>query len=407
MTSPAKIAHVSTVHRWNDIRIFHKMCASLARLGHEVHLIVSAERDFSSNGVQIHGLGQGGARLWRIVIHPWRACRVVLRLRPDLVHMHDPELLPLALVLQGLGYKVVFDSHEDYPQDIVTKIWLPSLLRKPLAACVALLDRIAGRFLSGVVAATPTIALAFGADRAVVIHNYSILNEIEPVDSKPYAQRPLAFAYVGGITQDRGLGVMVEAVRLLRERKPAAFLKLAGEVDQPQLRALIEKSPGSAGVEYHHWLERDAVMELFGSVRGGLLLLAPRPTYQRSLPIKLFEYMEASLPVIASDFPLWRGIIERHGCGLLVDPTKPADVADAMNWLLSHPEEAEAMGRAGRAAVMSEFNWPSEERRLLGLYDRILGSTHRPEIDLNWPIDITSWHARASLRTTNTSGIEL
>jgi glycosyltransferase involved in cell wall biosynthesis len=379
MTSPAKIAHVSTVHRWNDTRIFHKMSSSLVRFGYEVHLIVPAEHDFSSNGVQIHALRQAGTRLSRIVIHPWRACRVVLRLRPDLVHLHDPELLPLALILQGLGYKVVFDSHEDYPQDILMKMWLPSRLRKPLAACVALLDRISGRFLSGVVAATPTIALAFGADRAVVIHNYTILDEIERVDSKPYTQRPLAFAYVGGITESRSVRVMVEAIRLLRQRIPAVFLKLAGEFDPPQLRTLVKKSPGWEGVEYDQWLDRAAVMELFGSVRGGLLLFAPMSTHEMALPNKLFEYMAASLPVIASDFPLWRDIIERHGCGLLVDPTEPAEVADAMNWLLSHSEEAEAMGRAGRAAVMSEFNWPSEERRLLGLYDRILGSNHRTE----------------------------
>jgi glycosyltransferase involved in cell wall biosynthesis len=378
MISSAKIVHVSTVHRWNDTRIFHKMCAGLARVGHDVHLIIPAERDFSSKGVQIHALRQGGTRLSRILMRPWFACRVVLRLRPDLVHMHDPELLPLGLLLQGLGYKVIFDSHEDYPEDFLTKEWLPSFLRKSLAAGVAALDRIAGRFLSGIVAATPTIALAFGTDRAVVIHNYSILDKPEPDESMPYPQRPQAFAYVGSLTQVRSVGVMVEAIRQLRERQPGAFLKLAGDFDSPEFRDHIEKSPGWAFVEFHEWLERDAVKELLGSVRGGLVIIAPIPTHVVALPNKLFEYMEAGLPVIASDFPLWRDIVERQGCGLLVDPTEPVEVAEAMNWLLSHPEEAEAMGRAGRAVVVSEFNWQREEQRLFGLYDRILGSARRP-----------------------------
>src|SRR5262249_13530820 len=109
----------------SDVRIFQKMCTSLARSGYEVHFIVPAEGNFSSNGVQIHGLGQSGARVWRILFQPWRALRAVLHLRPDLVHMHDPELLPVALILQGLGYKVVFDSHEDHPRDILIKEWLP------------------------------------------------------------------------------------------------------------------------------------------------------------------------------------------------------------------------------------------------------------------------------------------
>lgn len=353
------------------------MCVSLARSGYEVYLIAPAEGDFSLNGVEIHGLGQCDARLWRIFIQPWRACRVVVRLRPDLVHMHDPELLPLALILQALGYKVIFDAHEDAPQDILMKTWLPSPLRKPLSLCVALFDRIAGRFLSGVVSATPTVALAFGTNRAVVVHNYPILDELTPVDSQPYLQRPPAFAYVGGITQTRGVGVMVQAMRLLRERWPNAVLKLAGKFDHPKVRADIEATPGWESLEYYDWLERPAVRDLLSKVCCGLVILAPTPTYKVSEPIKLFEYMAASLPVIASDFPPWRDIIERHGCGLLVDPTKPVEAADAMSWLLSHRDEAEAMGRAGRAAVMSEFAWQSEERRLLGLYDRILGSTHR------------------------------
>jgi glycosyltransferase involved in cell wall biosynthesis len=373
MTSPKKIAHVSTVHRWNDTRILHKMCASLARFGYEVDLIAPADGDFSSNGVQIHGLRQSSARPSRILLGPWRAFRAIRRLQPDLVHMHDPELLPLALILEGLGYKVIFDSHEDYPRDFLVKTWLPALLRTPLSLTVALLNQIASRVLSGIVCASPAIARGFGSNRSVIIYNYPDIEEFAFVDSRPFAQRPPAFAYVGDITLLRGVKIMVQAMRLLRERHPTAILELAGNFETRDLRVDIEQSAGWEGVRHHGWLDRKAVGDLLGKVCAGLMVLAPTPTFRESIAIKMFEYMAAGLPVIASDFSLWRSIIERHKCGLLVDPTNPYEVADTMNWVLSHPEEAQAMGSRGRRAVMAEYRWSVEEQRLLALYDSILG----------------------------------
>jgi len=89
--------------------------------------------------------------------------------------------------------------------------------------------------------------------------------------------------------------------------------------------------------------------------------------------VKMFEYMAAGLPVIASDFPLWRRIVDGAGCGLLVDPLDSAAIARAMQWILDHPEEAEAMGRRGGAAVESNYDWAGEAKKLIGLYCQILG----------------------------------
>ena len=82
--------------------------------------------------------------------------------------------------------------------------------------------------------------------------------------------------------------------------------------------------------------------------------------------------MAASLPVIASDFPLWRQIVDGAGCGLLVDPLDPKAIAGAIQWLLDNPHEAEAMGRRGRQAVATEYNWDRETRKLVALYNRML-----------------------------------
>jgi glycosyltransferase involved in cell wall biosynthesis len=115
------------------------------------------------------------------------------------------------------------------------------------------------------------------------------------------------------------------------------------------------------------------VQTLLSKVRAGLVTLHPTPAYLEAYPVKMFEYMAAGLPVIASDFPLWRSIITKEQCGLLVDPLDPKALAKAMRWVLENPVEAEAMGRRGREAVLTTYNWDAEAAKLKVLYRKILG----------------------------------
>ena len=124
-------------------------------------------------------------------------------------------------------------------------------------------------------------------------------------------------------------------------------------------------------VEYLGWLERKDVSRLLGEIRAGLVVLCPTDSYVDSLPIKLFEYMAAGIPVVASDFPVWRSIIEPHACGLLVDPTDVNAISKAMAWILSHPDEAQLMGVRGRAAVQQQYQWDHEARKLEECYVRL------------------------------------
>lgn len=103
----------------------------------------------------------------------------------------------------------------------------------------------------------------------------------------------------------------------------------------------------------------------------GLVTLAPIPNYIESYPTKLFEYMAAGVPVVASDFPLWRSIVDGAGCGLLVDPADPQQIADAIDWLIDHPEEAARMGENGRRAAHDTYNWQGEASKLRALYAKL------------------------------------
>jgi glycosyltransferase involved in cell wall biosynthesis len=102
------------------------------------------------------------------------------------------------------------------------------------------------------------------------------------------------------------------------------------------------------------------------------VILHPEKSFITSQPTKLFEYMAAGIPVIASDFPLWRSIIQEAGCGILVDPLDTQAIAAAIEYLVSNPREAEAMGQRGRRAAEKQFNWANEEQTLLSFYSSLL-----------------------------------
>ena len=297
----------------------------------------------------------------------WRA---VHGLRPWVVHFHDPELIALGLVLKCSGYRVIYDAHEDVPRQVLTKYWLPAIARWPVSWAVSSVEWLAARALDAIVAAEPKIAGRFPSRKTTLVQNFPILDELVRARGRPYNRRPPHFAYIGGITRIRGVCEVTEA--LSRTGRKDIRLCLAGVFQPDRLREEAEALPGWHQVDFYGWAHRSQVADILCEARAGLVVLHPTPKYVDAYPTKMFEYMSVGLPVIVSDFPLWRDIVERAGCGLLIDPLDPQAIADAMRWVLDHPAEAETMGRRGRQAVEERYNWNSEAGKLAALYRKVL-----------------------------------
>ena len=107
---------------------------------------------------------------------------------------------------------------------------------------------------------------------------------------------------------------------------------------------------------------------MLSQVKAGLVTLHPTPKYQTALPVKMFEYMIAEVPVIASNFPYWSDIVNDAGCGICVDPMKPEEIRGAVDYICRHPDIAREMGRNGREKVLEKYNWDREKEKLFALY---------------------------------------
>ncbi|HEX6145039.1 MAG TPA: glycosyltransferase [Geminicoccaceae bacterium] len=366
-----KVAHLTTVHPVFDTRIFHKEAATLAAAGYDVVLIAVAERDLVERGVRVRAL-PGHARRWRRMTSTAGAMlRAALAERADLYHFHDPELIPVGIALKLAGRRVIYDVHDDVPGQVLSKDWIPPRLRPPVAGLMAAVERLACRLFDGVVVANPAHAARFPAAKTGAIRNLPRLEEFAAAESaEPYQARLPGVVYVGDLTRVRGAVEMVRAMALLPARLDAR-LEIAGRFSDAGLEAACRRTPGWERVTFLGWQSRFGVAAAMARARVGLVLLHPVPHYSANYPVKLFEYMASGLPVVASDLPLCREVVESAGCGLLVDPRDPAAIAAAVAWLLEHPGEAEAMGARGGRVVRERYSWAGEGQALLGYYARL------------------------------------
>lgn len=368
--SKVRVVHLTTVHPPFDTRIFYKEARTLSRAGYSVALIVQHERDEVIEGINIISLPKPQNRFERIFCLTWKAFHIALRLRANIYHFHDPELLLVGLLLKIFTRaKVIYDVHEDVPQQILTKHWIPARFRRPVAMIFNLLEKRISGWLDAVVTATEGIAEKFGKLDPVVVHNYPDLQML-PNSSVPKEGNQKVLIYVGGISRLRGALEMVRALEYLSHIEDLR-LDLIGRFEPPDLEKEIRILPCYQRVRVLGWLPWAKAWQLAQGATAGLVMFHPIPNHEKSLPNKLFEYMAVGLPVIASNFPLWKEIVEGNECGICVDPLNPEAIAQAIEYLITHPKEAQRMGQNGRRTVEEKYNWNKESEKLLKLYKEL------------------------------------
>lgn len=321
------------------------------------------------NGVVIKDVGPPKGRLDRIFKVTRRVFHQCMLLDSDIYHFHDPELIPVGLRLKRKGKKVIFDSHEDVPKQLLGKPYLNNFFRAVVSALYSSYESFASRKFDAIVAATPFIRDKFKKlnSNVVDVCNFPILGELLPRLETDSVRKSVC--YVGGISVDRGARESVLAIGLV---KAFVRLELAGRFSEKNLNAELSSYPGWSRVDELGFIDRGGIKNVMSRSIAGLVTLHPAVNYVDALPIKMFEYMSAGIPVVSSDFPLWREIVEGNDCGLCVDPLNPQAIADSIDFLVENPGRARQMGLNGQRAVNDIYNWSVEESKLFRLYSALI-----------------------------------
>ncbi len=365
--SQYKVAHMTSAHSDRDIRIFLKECTSLAAAGYEVSLIIPNVESRLENGVMVRSFSEDcSSKLSRMVRCVNRVYEEAVKVDADIYHIHDPELLRVAGKLKAIGKKVVYDTHEDLPRQMLTKRYIPMFLRRPMAAFMEMYENSVCRKLDGIIAATPFIRDRFLKinSRTVDINNFPLMSEIQFTGNEHILKKQMC--YIGGVGEGRGLKGMIEAAGILEipfhvgGKWPDAFKKE------------MKKLKGWEYVVELGFISREQSDNLKSESTVGMLTFKNEPNHINAQPNKMFEYMAAGLPVIASNFPLWEDIIENNRSGICVDPENPSAIAEAIKFFLDNPHEAKNMGNNGRNMVQNKYNWETEKSRLLNFYQLLL-----------------------------------
>lgn len=389
-----KIAHLSSHHERQDNRIFFRECCTLADAGHDVSLVIRNPGDEVVNGVKILAVPAPKSRLERVTLTAARVAWRGWKSGAQVLHFHDPELIPWGFVLRALGRKVVFDVHEDFSQAAGVREWIPDGLRHLVSWAYTAVARMANRTFE-VVIAERYYERSFPG--ATPVLNYPHLDRSERLRSVDRdASRPDAIRLLYAGTASESRGALLQAA--LAQHLPGSTVHFSGRIPAELAPRMIEAA-GDVHVGLlakdgsMEWVKRSSKPESEASTvilqgvnyfvthemveafcepwTAGLAIFPLNDHYYEKELTKFFEYMAAGLPMVVSDFPVWRAIVDADSCGFCVDPANLEQAVERIRWLHQNPEEARAMGERGRQAVVTKYSWQSQQKNLLGLYNRL------------------------------------
>lgn len=364
------------MHGATDKRVFAKEARSLVEVGHEViHLAPGNSETWQQDGVQIVAYPAGGRIVSRL-LRLFRLYRYARRLQADVYHCNEVDSWMVGVALRLLHNKVcVFDVHEHYPEEFAERRF-PAWTRAGVRTAVAGLMRLLSVKTDRIVLAKRSLAPAFShlpGNKVWLVQNFVSMGALPPPPVKREEQT-FRLVHLGLMNRHRGWPQLLEGLACAQWRN--VELLVIGTINDGSTEEFW-KSVNDFGltgrVIMEPWLPYDEAMARVAASNVGVISFQPGLfNHKHALPHKLFDYMGVELPVIAPQVSIEVcEIVNSAECGVVVDTSDPHSIARAIDWLCGNREEAHAMGRRGRTAILDRYNWQTEGAKLVDMYGQL------------------------------------
>jgi len=353
-----KILEITVAHRSDDTRIYHKYIKSLLDAGFEVGYMAPQPIISGAANLKLFCLKKSKSLILRL-FGLLKMLPAIRSYNPNWIHLHDPELLLVSPLLRFLGYKLIYDMHENFYRELDDKpiSWVSICSQK-------LVWRLIEKYIlkkTPVVFAEQSYAKCFDLEAGtLVVQNFpKEANVIERFQPKAVERSKGKFVYLGTISKDRG------ALKMIRVLDKAFGeldyeLHFIGDITNPVLeRELMSIFAHRSNVIFHGYQPLYDAWRICKECDVGLAILDPKENYIESYPTKLFEYLVCGLPVVTSNFELYKDLIERYGLGLCIDPNKEVDIASALIEIMDARQYSQ-FASCVESFPFHEFTWERE-----------------------------------------------
>lgn len=371
-----KICHLTSGHSVDDDRIFIKECSSLALFGYDVSIIGCGENNNQDvkNGVKRTTLFiPVKSKLERMLMRSKAVYKEAKKYNADVYHIHEIELFYYALKLKKNGAKIIFDCHEDWLVYYEGVKWLPKIIGKLASLFIKNMFRKYLKRFDAVISVSPHIVNKLNkySSKVFMITNYPIYNEKNQIhySQDDYINRENTIFYSGVVYEMSNQEVILNAINNIDNVRYLIAGKLLGKYGEMISNKLLPNKASFLG-----YLAKEDLNNIYKSATMGIILF----DYHGNVGFKtgtlgnnkIFEYMKYALPIICTDFDLWKEmIIDKYKCGICVNPNDIYEVQNAINYLINNKEIAYQMGQNAQKAINKEFNWTSQEKILLDIYN--------------------------------------